>query len=318
MNRNELSAFLIQAGIGSRREHALASLLALKGLRVSEARAVQLYVDGRTRGPIFVGAHGQRMDRHAADRTVKRRHLRRRRLHRRRQPMTAGPTTPSARSNMRHKMPSGPPGQSAGSSATVELLSVWHDPLMDRDRSGSHEVCLRRVQAADLRWLAEVACDPNLTGVHNWGGEERDCDVVQSELEAEFAGNGLAGTESGTLVVCLEDGTRIGDVSWRTEQWGPSARSRCPAIGINLLPSYRGRGYGTAAQRLLVDYLFRQDPSLHRVQSDTAADNPAERRALAKVGMVEEGIVRAAEFRDGEFHDHILFSLLRVDWERRL
>ena len=37
LDRNELSAFMVQAGIGTRREHALASLLALNGLRVSEA-----------------------------------------------------------------------------------------------------------------------------------------------------------------------------------------------------------------------------------------------------------------------------------------
>lgn len=108
LDRNELSAFMVQAGIGTRREHALASLLALNGLRVSEAlnadiddlgferghhtlritrkggkhatiplaprtaRAVQLYIDTRTTGPIFLGTHGQRMDRHAADRLVKR------------------------------------------------------------------------------------------------------------------------------------------------------------------------------------------------------------------------------------------------------
>lgn len=108
LDRNELSAFMVQAGIGTQRDHALASLLGLNGLRVSEAlnadiddlgferghhvlqiirkggkratvplaprtaRAVQLYIDGRTAGPIFLGEHGQRMDRHAADRTVKR------------------------------------------------------------------------------------------------------------------------------------------------------------------------------------------------------------------------------------------------------
>ena len=37
LDRNELSAFMIQAGIGTHREHALASLLALNGLWVSEA-----------------------------------------------------------------------------------------------------------------------------------------------------------------------------------------------------------------------------------------------------------------------------------------
>ena len=108
LDRNELSAFMIQSGIGTHREHALASLLALNGLRVSEAlnadiedlgferghhvlrivrkggkgaivplapgtaRAIRLYIGERASGPIFLGSYGQRMDRHAADRAVKR------------------------------------------------------------------------------------------------------------------------------------------------------------------------------------------------------------------------------------------------------
>lgn len=185
---------------------------------------------------------------------------------------------------------------------------------MTDEVDGGQPVILRPVQDADLPWLAEIACDPTSTGEHNWGGEPRDFATVLAELEVEYAQDGMASVATGTLVVALKDGTRIGDVSWRTEQWGPSTRSRCPAIGINLLPSYRGQGYGTAAQRLLVDYLFQRDPLLHRVQSDTALDNPAERRSLAKVGMTEEGVVRDAEFRNGRFHDHVLFSVLRSEW----
>ena len=37
LDRNELSAFMVQAGIGTKRDHALASLHGLNGLRVSEA-----------------------------------------------------------------------------------------------------------------------------------------------------------------------------------------------------------------------------------------------------------------------------------------
>ena len=108
LDRNELGAFLVQAGLGSPRDHALASLLALNGLRISEAlgadiddldyerghrtlkvlrkggkhatiplaprtsRAIDLYIGERTTGPIFLAANGGRMDRYAADRTVKR------------------------------------------------------------------------------------------------------------------------------------------------------------------------------------------------------------------------------------------------------
>ena len=107
-NRNELGALLVQAGLGSPRDHALISLLAMNGLRISEAlgadiddldvdtghrtlrvvrkggkqttiplaprtaRALDLYIGERATGPIFLAAGGGRMDRYAADRTVKR------------------------------------------------------------------------------------------------------------------------------------------------------------------------------------------------------------------------------------------------------
>jgi RimJ/RimL family protein N-acetyltransferase len=184
--------------------------------------------------------------------------------------------------------------------------------------SQNHTVLgLREPTLEDLRWMAEMACDELLVGEHNWGGENRDVDEVEAELRTAFDIDGLVAVESGTLLVQLDAGDRIGDVSWRTEQWGPSTRSRCPAIGVALLPDFRGRGLGTIAQQLLVDRLFERDQDLHRVQSDTAVDNVAEQRALLKVGMVAEGTVRDAEFRGGRYHDHILFGILRSEWKAR-
>jgi integrase len=104
----DVGALLVQVGVGSTRDHAPISLLALNGLRISEAldaniddldidpghrtlrvvrkggkhvtmplaprtaRALDLYIGERVTGPIFVGATGGRMDRYAADRTVER------------------------------------------------------------------------------------------------------------------------------------------------------------------------------------------------------------------------------------------------------
>lgn len=175
-------------------------------------------------------------------------------------------------------------------------------------------VRLRPVEAGDVGWMAEMAADRELIGSHNWGGP-REAHEIEADLREQLVADGLIGPDNGTLIVALADDTPIGDVSWRTERWGPSMRSRCPAIGVALLPSYRGRGLGTVAQRLLVDRLFSGDPDLHRVQSDTAVDNIAEDRALLKVGFVVEGVVRDAEFRDGGFHDHTLYSILRSEWE---
>ena len=108
LDRNELGAFLVQAGLSSARDHALACLLALNGLRVSEAlgtditdvglerghhtlrvhrkggktviipmaprtaRTVYLAIGERTEGPIFATMDGHRMNRHQATRVVRR------------------------------------------------------------------------------------------------------------------------------------------------------------------------------------------------------------------------------------------------------
>jgi RimJ/RimL family protein N-acetyltransferase len=190
------------------------------------------------------------------------------------------------------------------------MLQTMDDQLDERRCDG---VGLRRVRSADLPRMAEMACDPELVGEHNWAGDPRIRSEVEHDLRTRFHADGL----DRTLIVELDDGTWIGDITWRTERWGPSPRSSCPAFGIALLPDHRGHGYGTAAQRLLIDHLFIRDPQLERVQSDTAADNHAEQRSLEKVGMTREGVVRHAEFRNGHHHDHVLYGILRSEWEAR-
>jgi RimJ/RimL family protein N-acetyltransferase len=187
---------------------------------------------------------------------------------------------------------------------------------MTNDLESPHPspVRLRRARPGDLTWMAQIAADPIAVSEYNWAGVARDAVDIEAGLRADFDRDGFVGDNGGSLVVELRDGTRIGTVGWRIERWGPSPGSRCLAFGIALLPSFRGKGYGTEAQRQLVDYLF-EHTTTHRVQSDTAVDNPAERRSLRKIGMVEEGIVRQAEWRNGAYHDHVLFSILRPEWE---
>ena len=107
LDRNEFGALLVAAGLGPPCEHALISLLALNGLRVSEAtgadieqlglerghrtmtitrkggkvvtiplaprtaRAIDLAIGERTDGPVFLAADGRRLDRHGAGRIVR-------------------------------------------------------------------------------------------------------------------------------------------------------------------------------------------------------------------------------------------------------
>ncbi len=108
LDRNEVGALLVAAGLGTAAAHALISLLALNGLRVSEAtgadienlstqrghrtlaivrkggkkaiaplalrtaREIDLAVGERCDGPIFLTPCGSRLDRHGAGRIVRR------------------------------------------------------------------------------------------------------------------------------------------------------------------------------------------------------------------------------------------------------
>jgi RimJ/RimL family protein N-acetyltransferase len=116
----------------------------------------------------------------------------------------------------------------------------------------------------------------------------------------------------GSLMVIADDGQVAGDVSWHWTQWGPNAGSRCPMIGIWLRSQYRGRGIGTAAQAQLTELFFRHTTA-NRVEAHTDVENIAEQRALEAAGFQREGVTRGAQWRDGAYHDGILYAVLRAD-----
>jgi RimJ/RimL family protein N-acetyltransferase len=116
----------------------------------------------------------------------------------------------------------------------------------------------------------------------------------------------------GGLTVVTAAGKVAGDVSWRWQQWGPNAGSRCPMIGIWLHPDHRGAGLGTQAQAELVLLFFRHTRT-HRVEAATDVENVAEQRALERAGFRREGTLREAQWRDGTYHSCHLYSRLRTD-----
>ena len=108
------------------------------------------------------------------------------------------------------------------------------------------------------------------------------------------------------------DGEFIGNVSWHPVDYGPIP---APAInfGITLIPSGRGKGHGTEAQRQLVAYLFA-NTTVNRLEASTDVENLAEQRALEKVGLLREGVCRGSHFRAGEYRDMVVYAIVRGDF----
>jgi RimJ/RimL family protein N-acetyltransferase len=172
---------------------------------------------------------------------------------------------------------------------------------MDDDVPG---VELRPVAEADLDLLERLTNDPVGAGAHQWFGWHDP-----GYLRRRWQETGMLTTDTGMLVPTL-DGRVLGLVSWHRTRTGPT--SYCWNMGLVLAPEARGHGYGTEAQRLLVAYLFAHT-QLNRVEATTEVGNRAEQRSLEKAGFTREGVLRGYDFRDGEWRDHVIYSVVRSD-----
>lgn len=91
------------------------------------------------------------------------------------------------------------------------------------------------------------------------------------------------------------------------------AANRSAELQIRIAdPARRGKGYGTAALRLLLDLAFR-DLNLHRVQLHVFATNARAIRTYEKVGFVQEGLLRQAAWIDGSYVDVVAMAILREE-----
>lgn len=163
---------------------------------------------------------------------------------------------------------------------------------------------LRALTAADVP-LLDSRAHPEINGEFN------DFGVPAHGLAPRLGPGVEAGSETGYLVVDV-DAEVAGSVTWDAVAYGPNPQSRCPSIGIALRPEWRGRGHGTAAQRMLADYLFLSLP-VNRVEAQTDVENVAEQKALTRAGFSREGVLRGAQWRAGAWHDLAVYSRLRSD-----
>ena len=79
-------------------------------------------------------------------------------------------------------------------------------------------------------------------------------------------------------------------------------------------PDARGKGYGTEAMRLLVDYAFTI-AGMHSVMLWVYEFNPAARRCYEKVGFREVGRRRESRWFNGRFWDEIAMDILGAEFE---
>jgi ribosomal-protein-alanine N-acetyltransferase len=169
-----------------------------------------------------------------------------------------------------------------------------------------NQITLRPLGEQDGAFLERLNTDPDAVGPYIWSGF-----TDPRARRRRWEKDGYIGTESAAVAVVLGDGTIVGIASWEARPRGGPAGG-CFEIGLALLPEHRGRGLGTAAQRLLVHHLFTCTLA-HRLEAQTDVDNVAEQAALERVGFRREGLLRDARFRQGGWRDMVIYGLLRTE-----
>ncbi|MED1947890.1 MULTISPECIES: GNAT family N-acetyltransferase [Brevibacillus] len=116
------------------------------------------------------------------------------------------------------------------------------------------------------------------------------------------------------LLICLcENDQVIGDV-----QIGDiDSKNRSAFIRISIdQNAYQGKGYGSEALLLMLDYGFGI-LNLHRIELNVFAFNERAIHTYEKLGFQREGVQRQALYYNHAYHDSILMSMLADEYRAK-
>ncbi|GAB4320924.1 MAG: GNAT family protein [Candidatus Sumerlaeia bacterium] len=114
------------------------------------------------------------------------------------------------------------------------------------------------------------------------------------------------------LAVCTRepDGRAVGVTGFHRIDWV----GRMATFSLIIAdPDAWGRGFGSEATRLMIEYGF-DVLNFHRIQLHVFDGNEAAKRIYKKAGFREEGRLREAMVQNGRWHDFLVMGLLEDEW----
>ncbi|WP_077368750.1 GNAT family N-acetyltransferase [Anaerosalibacter sp. Marseille-P3206] len=115
-------------------------------------------------------------------------------------------------------------------------------------------------------------------------------------------------SQNGSYNFAIEDietkkyigGCGIQEVNWL---------SRVATVGIMIGDKeYWGKGYGTDAMKVLMDFIFNK-MNIRKIRLSTFSFNMRARKSYEKCGFEVEGILKDEIFKDGKYYDEIIMSV---------
>ena len=167
-------------------------------------------------------------------------------------------------------------------------------------------VLLREPVSNDLGALVDLL---SLRDSTHFGLDEPVSEMAVQELIERAARERSSGLSFSYVITLAAARTVVGLVQVR--QLDPTfeaAEWEC-----TIAPSARGSGIFLETARLVGSFTFGTIGT-HRLEARVLLQNGRANGALRKLGAVQEGVLRRAVRRSGEYLDQVLWSLLKEDW----
>jgi len=169
---------------------------------------------------------------------------------------------------------------------------------------------LRRMLAADAEPLFPMIFRTAVTETIQWDGpgsleDYRQGIAHRAEL-AKLPGKHLFTIEE------IASGSPVGMTDLRPDDSQNNLRGD---LGLWIGIPYQGKGYGTQAVGLLIEYGFHQ-AGMEKIEASVFVGNWASRRIHEKNGFLLEGTLRKAVLKRGRWLDEWIFGITREDYEQ--
>lgn len=130
---------------------------------------------------------------------------------------------------------------------------------------------------------------------------------VSEAYEKKWIENGIFNSKDVKLAVCLvEDNKHIGNVYFTDIN---HINQSCESHVLIGEKQYWGKGYAKEALTMGIEYMVNER-NIHRFEAKILESNVPSTKMHQKCGYEIEGLLRRAVYKNGEFHNQYVLSLL--------
>jgi UDP-4-amino-4,6-dideoxy-N-acetyl-beta-L-altrosamine N-acetyltransferase len=163
------------------------------------------------------------------------------------------------------------------------------------------KIYMRPVEEKDLEKIRKIRNDPstwmNLTHINL---------INVDDQKKWFASLSKQRTSKRFYTVCKGKEQLVGIVRMDEFDWV----NRNVRVGCDVAKHLRGKGYGTQIMQMVMEYCFNY-LNMHRLWLLVLENNVRAQTVYKKVGFKTEGRYRQAVYRNGQYYDYVLMSLLK-------